>query len=89
MREEQQPLPRLVLVSLMLVLLSACGAKNEAETWLEDQQDKVKQEADQVARDIEDFFDSSGSGGCAAAPLALSGATLALVLTRARATKTD
>jgi hypothetical protein len=83
----KQPLFRLVLIALMLLLPSACGAKDEAETWLEDQQNKAKQEADRAARDIEDFFGSSGGGGCAAAPLVLSSATLALVLARKRTTK--
>ena len=83
----KRPLIRLALISMALLLLSACGAKDEAETWLEDQQGKVEQEADRVARHIEDFFDSSGSGGCAAAPVALSSTTLALVLAKRRSTK--
>ncbi|MGD2147478.1 MAG: hypothetical protein PVH41_12350 [Anaerolineae bacterium] len=83
---EKRPLLHLALISAVLLFVSACGAKDETETWLEDQQDKVEQEADRVARDIEDFFNSSGSGGCAAAPLALSGTTLALVLARKRST---
>jgi hypothetical protein len=76
-------------IAMALLLVSACGAKDKAETWLEDQQDKVEQEADRVARDIEDFFGSSGSGGCAAAPVALSGAALALVLARRRPTRPE
>ena len=85
---DKRPLLRLVLISLVLLLLSACGAKDEAETWLEDQQDKLERQAARVARDIDDFFDTSGSGGCGAAPLALSGATLALLRAKKRSTTT-
>ena len=77
-----------VLAGAAWLLLSACGAKDETETWLQEQQDMVEQEADRVARDIDSFFDGSGSG-CAAAPLALTGATLALALARKRPTRPE
>jgi hypothetical protein len=69
------------------------NAKEEAETWLERQEDKARQQADKAARDIEDFFggvtgeEDGGGAACAATPLALSSAALCLVLSKKRTTR--
>jgi hypothetical protein len=95
----------LVLLAVIPLFLSACcdtwhkagrklgDAKDEAETWVEKQQDKARRKADEVARDIQEFFtaptdqDRRAGGACGATPLALSAAALTLVLSRKRATK--